>query len=109
MTFEELCKRWKISPYSSNSVYYDVFRKEQFMNGLRKKPYKIDTARVYAYEKRIGFAVGMITISEYMKKYNVSKYLANKFIERKQVDGCNLCSSTVKSYYRMKDAPPKMM
>ncbi len=103
MTFEELCKRWSISPYSSHSVYYKTFFREGIIIGpTKKKPYSIDKKKLLAYEKKVGFKPGMITVAEYVRQHQGStKYKVLKMIEEESIESCILCRNKKKIYYRI--------
>lgn len=102
MTFEYLCKRWSISPYSSKSVYYDLLKGEGILTG-ETKPYTIHMDKLVEYEKKIGFVSGMIKINDYSKKYNLSKFKVNQLIKNNEVKYCILCKTEKQNYYRVLD------
>lgn len=100
MTFEELCKRWSISPYSSKSAYYDLFKKEGIIEG-EKKPYIINIEKLKRYEKKVGFKPEMMPIPQYCKNHRVSKFKALRKIRDNEVNYCILCETEKTKYYRL--------
>lgn len=105
ITFEELCRRWSISPFSSKSVYYKTFFKEGIIIGpVKKKPYRIDMKKLLAYEKKIGFEPGMVSVAAYVRlNKGLTKYKVLKMIEEGSVKSCILCKSENQIYYRLEN------
>lgn len=103
MTFEDLCKRWSISPYSSHSTYYKVLKDTCIIDAAAQKPYKVDTEALLEYERRVGFKPGMVSVAEYVRLHKgISKYKVLQMIKHNEVESCILCSSQKSIYYRVK-------
>ena len=101
MTFEDLCKRWGYSPYSSKSAFFDFAKSKGILTG-DCRPYHVDEYKLLTYEHEIGFKPDMVTVEEYRRKTGLSQYQVAKLIKDKAVKSCVLFTTKKRVNYRIK-------
>ena len=101
MTFEDVCRRWGFSPYSSHSDFFDILKKKKILKG-DCRPYKVDEFKLLTYEHEIGFEPDMVSIEEYRRRTGLSQYQVKKLIQENKVKSCILFQTKKQITYRIK-------